>query len=266
MDLGLTGRVALVCGGSSGLGFAFASRLLQEGAQVALNGRDPGKLDQAAQRLRKESWGSDAQILPFPADVSDAGAATALVARVHEAMGGPDILLCNSGGPPAGQFESHSAETWQQAIDGSLLSTVHLCRAAVPLMQAAGWGRILCLTSIAAKQPSQSLILSTTARAGVLGFAKALADEVAPAGVTVNVLCPGYFGTDRLYHLAETRATASGRTAEDVLRDMSRTVPIGRLGLPDEFATAALFLASDPARYVTGTALSVDGGLTRSIL
>lgn len=266
MDLGLTGRVALVCGGSSGLGYALAARLLAEGAQVALNGRDPAKLDRAAQRLRKESRGSDAQILPFPADVSDSAAAMTLVAQVHDTMGGPDILLCNSGGPAAGNFESHSAETWQQAIDVSLLSTVHLCRAAVPLMRAVGWGRILCLTSIAAKQPSQSLILSTTARAGVLGFAKALSDEVAPDGVTVNVLCPGYFGTDRLHHLAEARATASGRSTDDVLGDMGRAVPIGRLGLPDEFAAAALFLASDPARYVTGTALSVDGGLTRSIL
>ena len=135
-----------------------------------------------------------------------------------------------------------------------------------PRMRAAGWGRILCLTSVAAKQPSQSLILSTTARAGVLGFAKALSDEVAQSGVTVNVLCPGYFSTDRLQHLAETRAVASGRSAADVLGEMGRTVPIGRLGLPDEFAVAALFLASDPARYVTGTALSVDGGVTRSIL
>lgn len=266
MDLGLTGRVALICGGSSGLGYAIAARLLAEGAQVALNGRDPAKLELAAHRLRKESQGSDAQILPFPADVGDVTAATALVARVHEAMGGPDILLCNSGGPAAGPFESHAADTWQQAIEISLLSTVHLCRAAVPHMRAAGWGRILCLTSVAAKQPSQSLILSTTARAGVLGFAKALSDEVAPAGITVNVLCPGYFGTDRLQHLAETRGTAAGRSTAAVLEEMGRAVPIGRIGVPDEFAAVALFLASDPARYVTGTALSVDGGLTRSIL
>jgi 3-oxoacyl-[acyl-carrier protein] reductase len=266
MDLGLTGRVALICGGSSGLGYAIAARLLEEGAQVALNGRDPDKLEAATQRLRRNSHGSDAQILAFAADVGDAAAATTLVARVHESMGGPDILLCNSGGPPAGPFENHTPDVWQQALDVSLLSTVHLCRAAVPHMRAAGWGRILCLTSVAAKQPSQSLILSTTARAGVLGFAKALSDEVAAAGITVNVLCPGYFGTDRLHHLAEVRASASGRTTDDVLGDMARTVPLGRLGLPDEFAAAALFLASDPARYVTGTALSIDGGLTRSIL
>ena len=266
MDLGLTGRVALICGGSSGLGYAIAAQLLAEGAQVALNGRDPAKLDRAVERLIREAPGADPQILPFPADVSDAAEATALVARVHASMGGPDILLCNSGGPPAGSFESHAAEVWQQAIDVSLLSTVHLCRAAVPHMRAAGWGRILCLTSVAARQPSQSLILSTTARSGVLGFAKALSDEIAPTGITVNVLCPGYFSTDRLQHLAETRAVASGRSTGDVLDDMGRAVPIGRLGRPEEFAAAAVFLASEPARYVTGTALSIDGGLTRSIV
>jgi 3-oxoacyl-[acyl-carrier protein] reductase len=133
-------------------------------------------------------------------------------------------------------------------------------------MRRNGWGRILCLTSTAAKQPIAGLILSTTARAGVLGFAKALSDEVAAQGITVNVLCPGYFGTDRLHHLAGSRAAASDRTPDQVLSDMAAAVPIRRIGTPDEFAAAAVFLASEPARYITGTALSVDGGITRSIM
>lgn len=267
MDLGLDGRVALVCGGSSGLGYAVAEQLLVEGATVALNGRDRPKLETAVARLsgRPSSAGTP-RVAGFPADVSRPGACEDLVRQVHESLGGPDIVLCNSGGPPAGPFEAHDAMAWQRAIETSLLSTVHLCRASVPHMRRRGWGRILCLASVAARQPSASLILSTTARAGVLGFAKALADEVATSGITVNVLCPGYFGTDRLRELAEVRGQGAGKSAEEVLADMGRAVPIQRIGTPSEFAAAAVFLASEPARYITGTVLSVDGGLTRSIL
>jgi 3-oxoacyl-[acyl-carrier protein] reductase len=265
MELGIAGRVALVCGGSSGLGYAVAEALRREGARIALNGRDLVRLESAAAKLRH---GAEAgpEVIPFAADVSRADACATLVQSVRNAMGGPDILLCNSGGPPAGAFESHAEDRWQAALDISLLSTIHLCRAAVPAMRQAGWGRILCLTSVAARQPGPSLILSTTARAGVLGFAKALSDEVARDGVTVNVLCPGYFATERLRELAEVRARSQNRSADIVLNDMGAAVPLGRIGVPAEFAAAAAFLASEPARYITGTVLSVDGGLTRSIL
>lgn len=263
MDLGLRDRVALVCGGSSGLGYAVAEGLLAEGVRVALNGRDTAKLARAVERL--EAAAPERTVRAFPADLEAPGRAHALVERVAQELGGPDILLCNSGGPPAGPFEAHSVETWQQALEGSLLSTVHLCRAAVPGMRARRWGRVLCLTSVAAKQPSPALILSTTARAGVLGFAKALADEVAADGVTVNVVCPGYFATERLTHLAETRGQARGRSGEQELAEMALALPIRRIGAPAEFAAVVVFLASEPARYVTGTALSIDGGLTRAI-
>jgi len=267
MDLGLHGRVALVCGSSSGLGHAVAELLLAEGATVTLNGRNAARLEAAVTRLRSTGPGSaPAPAAGFPADVSRPDECAALVARVHETLGGPDILLCNSGGPPPGAFEAHESGAWQQALEVSLLSAIHLCRAAVPHMKARGWGRILCLTSVAARQPSAGLILSTTARAGVLGFAKALADEVAGSGITVNVLCPGYFATDRLHELADVRGRAAGKRADEVLAGMGQAVPIGRIGTPQEFAAAAVFLASEQARYITGTVLSVDGGLTRSIL
>ncbi len=267
MDLGLQGRVALVCGSSSGLGYAVAEQLLAEGVSIALNGRDPAKLEAAVARLRGQPASAGApRIIGFPADVSQDGACELLVRQVHESLGGPDIVLCNSGGPPAGFFENHDAAAWQTAIETSLLSTVHLCRAVLPEMRARGWGRILCLASVAARQPSAGLILSTTARAGVLGFAKALADEVAASGITVNVLCPGYFATDRLRELAEVRGRSAGKSAEESLAEMGQAVPIRRIGTPAEFAAAAVFLASAPARYITGTVLSVDGGLTRSIL
>jgi 3-oxoacyl-[acyl-carrier protein] reductase len=262
VELQLRGRVALVCGGSSGLGSAVAEGLLTEGVRVAINGRDATKLDAAVARL----GGGQRGVSGIPADVSRAEECAALVERVHTEAGGPDIVLCNAGGPPAGAFETHDAQAWQRALEISLLSTIHLARAALPHMRARRWGRILCLTSVAARQPAQSLILSTTARAGVLGFAKALADEVAAEGITVNVLCPGYFATERLRNLAQARATAQGTTADAVLTEMAQAPPIRRIGTPAEFAAAAVFLASEPARYITGTVLSIDGGLTRSIL
>jgi 3-oxoacyl-[acyl-carrier protein] reductase len=249
VELQLRGRVALVCGGSSGLGSAVAEGLLTEGVRVVINGRDATKLDAAVARL----GGGQRGVSGIPADVSRAEECAALVER-------------NAGGPPAGAFETHDAQAWQRALEISLLSTIHLARAALPHMRARRWGRILCLTSVAARQPAQSLILSTTARAGVLGFAKALADEVAAEGITVNVLCPGYFATERLRDLAQARATAQGTTADAVLTEMAQAPPIRRIGTPAEFAAAAVFLASEPARYITGTVLSIDGGLTRSIL
>ncbi|HEY7026896.1 MAG TPA: SDR family oxidoreductase [Gemmatimonadales bacterium] len=261
MDLGLRGRVALVCGGSSGLGYAVAERMLGEGVRVALNGRDRAKLERAVSQLS-----SRGEVQSFPADVSRPAECSALVNAVHEAMGGPDIVLCNSGGPQPGPFEAHNEATWQAALDTSLLSAVHLSRAAVGHMRAKRWGRILCLTSVAARQPSSALILSTTARAGVLGFSKALSDEVAAEGITVNVLCPGLFATDRLRELAEVRGRKDGRPVDRVLADMGESLPIRRIGTPDEFAAAVVFLASEPARYITGTVLSVDGGMTRAIL
>ena len=264
MDLGLRDRVALVCGGSSGLGYAVAEALLAEGVRVALNGRNREKLEGAVTALQRAAAGRS--VAGFAADVSRPEEAAALVTEVGRTLGGPDIVLCNAGGPPAGPFASHPADAWSRALEVSLLPTIHLARAAVPGMRERRWGRILCLTSVAARQPAQGLILSTTARAGVLGFAQALADEVAPDGITVNVLCPGYFGTDRLAELAATRGAAQGRTPAQVLEEMGAAVPMRRIGSPAEFAAAVVFLASEPARYITGTALSVDGGLTRAIL
>src|SRR4051794_10927546 len=178
MELGLRERMALVCGGSSGLGRAIAEGLAREGARVALNGRDEAKLAGAAEEIERAHGAGRA--VGLAADVGVREEAEALVRRAAEWAGRLDILVCNAGGPPAGPFDAHDAEAWSSAIALNLLSTVHLCRAAVPLMRERRWGRIVCITSVAAKQPLPGLILSSTARAGVLGFAKALADEVAP--------------------------------------------------------------------------------------
>jgi 3-oxoacyl-[acyl-carrier protein] reductase len=240
MDLGLADRTALVCGGSSGIGYAVAQALRAEGSAVILNARNAERLAAAATRLGARTARGDV-----------ATEAEAIV----EAAGAVDILVCNAGGPPAGAFARHDSDTWRQALELNLLSTIRLARAALPPMRAQRWGRIVCLTSLAALQPEPNLILSTTARAGVHGFAKALSDEVAAEGVTVNCVAPGFIGTERLHALFDADARAG----------LAERIPARRIGAPDEVAAAVCFLVSEPARYITGTVVRVDGGAVRSI-
>jgi len=263
MDLGLAGRVALVCGSTKGIGRGVAKALAQEGARVALNGRHESAVDQAARQLAAETGQT---VAPFVADVGIEAQAAALVTRVHHELGRLDVLFCNASGPPAAAFSQQTAEAFHRAIELNLLSTVHLARAAVPLMRKLQWGRIICLTSVAAKQPLPGLILSTTARAGVLGFSKALADEVAAEGITVNVVCPGFIATERIPELAETRAKREQRASQEIMREMVAEIPLGRMGRTEELAAAVAFLASERASYITGAVLQVDGGFTRSII
>ncbi|MGH7417061.1 MAG: SDR family NAD(P)-dependent oxidoreductase [Candidatus Rokuibacteriota bacterium] len=262
MELGLRGRVALVCGSTKGLGRAVAKALAQEGARVALNGRHQDSVTQAAGQLEAETGRT---FVPLVADVGIPDQAEQLVARAATELGRLDILFCNASGPPAAAFKDQPREAWHRVLEVNLLSTVHLARAAAPLMRKLQWGRIICLASVAAKQPLPGLILSTTARAGVLGFAKALADEVAQDGITVNVVCPGFMATERIAELAQTRAKREQRPPEEIIKDIAADVPLGRMGSPDELAAAVCFLASERASYITGAVLQVDGGFTRSI-
>ncbi len=254
MDLGLSGRVALVCGSTRGIGRAVAKALAHEGARIAVNGRNREATQEAADQIAAETR---AEVVPYPGDITMPRVAESHVHGVARDLGRLDVLFCNAGGPPAAPFKDQPAEAWQRALELNLLSTINLARAAVPIMRKAQWGRIICLTSVAAKQPLPGLILSTTARAGVLGFAKALADEVATDGITVNSICPGFIATERVAELTKTKP--------DMMKQMLAQIPMGRIGNTEELAAAVTFLASERASYITGAVLQVDGGFTRSI-
>lgn len=262
MDLLLRGRRAFVAAASRGLGFAVAEALAAEGVEVALCARSATIHDRArelADRYGVTTLGITADV-SLPADVARA------VAEAEQRLGQLDILVTNAGGPPAGPFESHTAEAWQQAIALNLESVVNLVRAVLPGMKSRRWGRILNVTSIAVKQPVDGLILSNSVRAAVTGFARTLANEVAPFGITVNNLLPGYTRTERLEDLAAHIAATKGSSREGAFAMWEQQIPMGRLGEPQEFAALAAFLASPRASYITAQNIAVDGGWLRGLL
>jgi 3-oxoacyl-[acyl-carrier protein] reductase len=242
MDLGIAGKLAAVAAASSGLGLATARALSEEGVRVAICGRDRARIQKAAASL-----GHDAVALV--ADVSTTEGAQHFVERSRVALGGLDILVTNAGGPPAGNFASTDVDAYPDALSLNLLSVVAMCKEAVPAMREQKWGRILAITSISVRQPLPGLILSNTARAGVTGFLKTLAREIASDGVTVNSLQPGIHETRRVTELFGGDLTG-----------LSRDIPAGVLGDADRFGRIAAFLCSESASFVTGAAVPVDGG------
>jgi 3-oxoacyl-[acyl-carrier protein] reductase len=262
VDLGLRGKVALVAAASRGLGRAVADELAAEGASVVMCARGAEALREAADAIRESSG---VEVEAVVADVSRPSDVEKLVKAALDRFTRIDILVTNAGGPPSGKFESLGPEQWNDAVKLTLLSTVNLCRAVLPGMRERGWGRIINVTSITVKQPVEGLMLSNSLRAGVTGFARTLANEVARDGITVNNILPGYTRTQRVEELARATADREKISVAEAMKKSEVEIPMRRLGEPKEFAALAAFLASERASYITGTSIQVDGGWIKSL-
>lgn len=263
MDLKLTGKRALVCGGSSGLGRGVAAALVAEGAHVALLSRDAARLRAVADDLNAAGPG---RAVFAAADLGDHDGLLRAVDAAEQALGGPiEILLNNTGGPPPSGVSGLDPALWREQFETMVLSLFRLTDRVLPGMKAAGWGRILNVASTTVIEPAASLGVSNTLRASVAAWAKTLAGEVAPHGITVNTLLPGRIDTPRVKRIDAARAAAAGITPEKALADTLTAIPAGRLGTPEEFGAVAAFLASPLAAYVTGALIRVDGGAVKAV-
>lgn len=262
MDLGLKNKVALVAGASSGIGKAIAQVLAEEGCRVAILARSADKLKRAAADI---TAASNADLISVTCDVTKPAQIKKAVTTVEKKLGPVEILVCNAGGPPSGPFDTFKDADWDVAYNLNLKSTIRLCTQVLPGMKKKGWGRIINVTSVAAQQPIDGLILSNTARAGVHGFTKTLATEVAAQGITVNCLCPGYTDTERVQDLAAAVAKRTGSSVKKVRQGWIANIPAQRLAEPAEMGYLAAFLASDQAAYLTGVAINLDGGYVKYI-
>jgi 3-oxoacyl-[acyl-carrier protein] reductase len=248
---GIEGRRAAVAAASGGLGFATAKALAEEGVTVAICSRTRERIEAAAAEIGPLA-------VPLVADVATEEGAAAFVQAAQDALGGVDILVCNGGGPPPGNFTSTPLAAYRAAVELNCLAHIAMCSAAVPAMREQQWGRVIAITSIGVRQPIAGLILSNVARSGLTAFLKTLAREVAGDGVTVNSLQPGYHETDRI------RSLYAGD--EQLIAELAASIPAGALGQAEDFGRIAAFLCSDAASFVTGTAIPIDGGAATGLL
>ena len=258
MDLGLKGKTALVTAASKGMGRACALQFAAEGARVAICARTESDVKAVADEIR----GKGGEVLAVRADVTNAADVKALVSRTVETFGGIDILVANAGGPPRGGLTEMSDEQWHAAFDVTVVSVVRLIREVLPSMRARKWGRILTIQSVSVKQPVDGLLLSNATRPATAGLMKTLVPELGKDNITFNVVCPGPIMTDRFLGGAKQ----AGLPVDQYVAKSAQTIPLGRVGTPEEFANVIVFLASDRASYVTGVAIQVDGGVVRGIL
>lgn len=262
MKLGIEGRVALVAASSRGLGRAVAEALAAEGVKLALCARTESVLKETATQIR-DRW--KVPVVEQALDVTNYEAVKQFVTTTRKQFGTIDICVTNAGGPPLGKFADFSPQDWRQAFELSFMSTLHLIREVLPDMKTQRWGRIVSITSVSAKQPLEMLILSNAIRGAVVGLMKTLSLEYGVDNILCNNLCPGMTATDRFLSGSRKRAEREGIPHEEVVRQMTETVPLKRIGKPEEFAAMAAFLCSEKASYITGTSTAVDGGLVKGI-
>ncbi len=263
MDLGLTGKVAIVAASSKGIGRAVAEGLAAEGARVMMLARDKEALERAAREIRDRRR---AEVLAIPADLASPEDIRRVVAATVDRWGTVNILVCSAGGPPPGAFATVDDAAWQRAFELTLMSVVRLVREVHPHMQKAGGGAIITLQSSSVKVPIDNLILSNAIRTGVAGLAKSLALELARDNIRVNTVLPGSILTDRLRSILAEQAKRAGKSCEELQRQREAAIPLGQIGEPEDVADMIVFLASARAKYVTGVTVQVDGGLVKSVL
>jgi 3-oxoacyl-[acyl-carrier protein] reductase len=262
MDLGLSGKVALVAGASQGMGRATALGFAREGAKVGICARGEAALNEAAELIRKETG---TEVLAMVADMTKVEDIQRFVNKTAEQFGRLDVIVNNAGGPPPGEFMKFTDEDWQNAFRLSFMSTMRMTREAVPHMRKVGGGRVINITSYSVKEPIAGLVLSNAIRSAVIGLAKTLSRELARDNILINNVCPGRIDTERAQKLNKARAERLNRSVEEINREMAAEVPLGRYGTAEETADVIVFLGSARASYVTGTTIQVDGGLVRGI-
>ena len=269
MDLGLSGKAALVCGASAGIGWSVARALAAEGARVAIVSRSRENLARASTRIREETG---ANVVEIAGDLSERGEPERIVKSAVQSLGALDILVTNAGGPPPGNFTDVGENEFNFGIALTLRSVEHTVRAAIPFLResakknGSSGARIVNLTSITAKEPHDGLVISNTLRPAVHGLSKSLSRELGPSGITVNCVCPGFTRTERLRELAEAAARRRGRTSAEITDEWRARIPVGRLGEPQEIGDVVAFLCSARASFVNGASISVDGGESHPLL
>jgi 3-oxoacyl-[acyl-carrier protein] reductase len=245
------------------MGKAVAYGLAREGAKVAICARTESTLKTVAKEI-ESAFGTE--VLPFPADLKAKANIKAMVKATANKFGRIDILVNNTGGPPSALFSETTDKNWQETFDSLMMSVVNCCREVIPYMKANKWGRIINMTSFAAKQPAERLVLSNAVRAGVLGLTKTLSNELAEYGILVNAICPGWTLTDRVKRLAQSQANKTGQDYEAIINEWTKSIPLNRMAQPEEIANLVVFLASEKASYITGAVMQVDGGAIKSLL
>ena len=263
MDLGLTGRVAVIGGGSKGLGRACADSLAREGANLAICSRNAQELEAAAAEIRAATG---VEVLAVPADLSRLEDIQRLVQATVDHYGRLDIAVANSGGPPSGRAADTDEETWSRSIDMALSFFIRMGREATPQMRQQKWGRIVNILASTVYQPIDNLVTSGVTRMGAVAYAKSLADEVGRDNVLVNNVAPGFLMTERMRHIFETRSEETGQDLETVLEAGASRIPVGRFGRPEELGDFVAYLCSEKNTYVTGTTILIDGGVVRSVM
>ena len=263
MNLNLKNKNAIVCASSQGLGKAAALDLAEEGVNLAICSRDQDKINKVKEEIHQKI-NSEIKVIALQVDLDSPDEIQAFYKQVENDLGSVDILVNNNGGPPPSTFEQLSDDDWQKAFNSTMMSCLRLSKLVIPNMKKNAWGRIINISSVSVKTPVNGLFLSNSLRMGVLGWAKALSDELAPHGITVNTVCPGYTRTERVEAILETQSNSSGLKKEEIEKSIAENIPMKRVGEAEDLAGLITFLASEKADYMTGLAIQVDGGSART--